>query len=290
MSSAEILNTAAQNWPNIINAALAIGSFILAGISVYLITVTLKQNEKILKNNQEQIIEMRREHQLSMQPVLIFSNPEFQLDRPCLVFSAKDNSFRLHSTCKFSVDIENVSDAVAINVNCTATYDNRDTDMLETPTERLKILSRGKHRICFTFNANNQNKLFESLQADNEPHIFVSAIFSNTTGGHFSVYNKYEIIGGCEATINRWRSLISNFESNYKDKLEDIRRSGGARSNFITIEVANLGEQVTADIGDIESLSPCCIEVVGTFHYEVISDEDYLKQISTINYLQSSNS
>lgn len=73
-----------MNISDTINIILSVLSFVLALISVVTVIITLRQNGKMIKNNEDQIAEMRNEHRMSLQPVLYFSNPKYCLERPRL--------------------------------------------------------------------------------------------------------------------------------------------------------------------------------------------------------------
>ena len=69
-----------MNISDTINIILSVLSFVLALISVVTVIITLRQNGKMIKNNEDQIAEMRNEHRMSLQPVLYFSNTQFVQD------------------------------------------------------------------------------------------------------------------------------------------------------------------------------------------------------------------
>ena len=69
-----------MNISDTINIILSVLSFVLALISVVTVIITLRQNGKMIKNNEDQIAEMRNEHRMSLQPVLYFSNPKYCLE------------------------------------------------------------------------------------------------------------------------------------------------------------------------------------------------------------------
>ena len=82
-----------MNISDTINIILSVLSFVLALISVVTVIITLRQNGKMIKNNEDQIVEMRNEHRMSLQPVLYFSNPKYCLERPRLFYTPPTNEF-----------------------------------------------------------------------------------------------------------------------------------------------------------------------------------------------------
>ena len=92
-----------MNISDTINIILSVLSFVLALISVVTVIITLRQNGKMIKNNEDQIAEMRNEHRMSLQPVLYFSNPKYCLERPRLfLYTAYErilNSFKMPFFC-----------------------------------------------------------------------------------------------------------------------------------------------------------------------------------------------
>ena len=101
-----------MNISDTINIILSVLSFVLALISVVTVIITLRQNGKMIKNNEDQIAEMRNEHRMSLQPVLYFSNPKYCLERPRLFYTPPTNEYSIRSRCHFFVDVENISSAM----------------------------------------------------------------------------------------------------------------------------------------------------------------------------------
>ena len=188
-----------MNISDTINIILSVLSFVLALISVVTVIITLRQNGKMIKNNEDQIAEMRNEHRMSLQPVLYFSNPKYCLESPRLFYTPPTNEYSIRSRCHFFVDVENISSAVAVNINCNAyvAINEDKTEIFDlSTTKRIKVLSDEKIRIEFMFPGDFQEKIYNSLREMNSikrPHIFITAIYSNTTGGHFILKNQLKI-------------------------------------------------------------------------------------------------
>lgn len=58
------------------------------------------------------------------------------------------------------------------------------------------------------------------------PHIFITAIYSNTTGGHFYIKNGYHIYVDEYEKIKCWHSIVASAEVEYKSELNYLRRTG----------------------------------------------------------------
>ena len=89
-----------MNISDTINIILSVLSFVLALISVVTVIITLRQNGKMIKNNEDQIAEMRNEHRMSLQPVLYFSNPKYCFET--FLYTAYErilNSFKMPFFC-----------------------------------------------------------------------------------------------------------------------------------------------------------------------------------------------
>ncbi|WP_195409895.1 hypothetical protein [Ruminococcus sp. J1101004_170508_H5] len=156
-----------MNISDTINIILSVLSFVLALISVVTVIITLRQNGKMIKNNEDQIAEMRNEHRMSLQPVLYFSNPKYCLERPRLFYTPPTNEYSIRSRCHFFVDVENISSAVAVNINCNAyvAINEDKTEIFDlSTTKRIKVLSDEKIRIEFMFPGDFQEKIYNSLR------------------------------------------------------------------------------------------------------------------------------
>lgn len=99
----------------VVNSVLSVLSFFLAAISVITVIVSLKQNGKMIQLNNEQISEMRKEHELSLQPVIIFLDPQFVIEKPRLFYTPPEDEYSITSRFGFRFDAKNISSAVAVN-------------------------------------------------------------------------------------------------------------------------------------------------------------------------------
>lgn len=274
-----------MNISDTINIILSVLSFVLALISVVTVIITLRQNGKMIKNNEDQIVEMRNEHRMSLQPVLYFSNPKYCLERPRLFYTPPTNEYSIRSRCHFFVDVENISSAVAVNINCNAyvAINEDKTEIFDlSTTKRIKVLSDEKIRIEFMFPGDFQEKIYNSLREMNSikrPHIFITAIYSNTTGGHFYIKNGYHIYVDEYEKIKCWHSIVASAEVEYKSELNYLRRTGKKNQLFERIK-----KQVEESAGDEKYIEFECVDMMDIFKYGIITEEEYLKKLKECHY------
>ena len=121
---------------------------------------------------------------------------------------------------------------MAVNINCNAyvAINEDKTEIFDlSTTKRIKVLSDEKIRIEFMFPGDFQEKIYNSLREMNSikrPHIFITAIYSNTTGGHFYIKNGYHIYVDEYEKIKCWHSIVASAEVEYKSELNYLRRTG----------------------------------------------------------------
>lgn len=164
---------------------------------------------------------------------------------------------------------------VAINEDKTEIFD------LST-TERIKVLSDEKIRIEFMFPGDFQEKIYNSLREMNSikrPHIFITAIYSNTTGGHFYIKNGYHIYVDEYEKIKCWHSIVASAEVEYKSELNYLRRTGKKDQLFERIK-----KQVEESAGDEKYIEFECVDMMDIFKYGIITEEEYLKKLKECHY------
>jgi len=270
---------------DVINIILSCLSFLLAVISVITVIITLKQNGKMIRNTEEQIAEMRKEHMMSLQPVINFTNAIFKMEKPRLFFSPPIDEYSIQSRSYFSVDIENITSAVALNVNCNACLiiKKDEKDIVTTTTELINALSADKRYIQFMFTSGEvPEKIYECLRemsSKKRPSIFISIIFTNTTGGHFSVENRYHIVIKDMEKLKKWHSIIASAEAEYKTELDYLRKNGMDKIIFDKIN-----NDITKKIGEEGYIECRCIDIIEAFKYEAIKEDDYLKILKKCSY------
>ena len=104
----------------IVNIVLSILSFVLAAISVITVAINLMQNRKLLEANAKQLEEMREEHNLSSQPVLVLEDGNFFLERPRLFYTPPEDSYDFISRYHYKTILKNISQVTAICIDVSA--------------------------------------------------------------------------------------------------------------------------------------------------------------------------
>ena len=171
----------------IANIVLSSLSLILAAVSVITVIISLKQNNKILQINTEQIKEMRKEHELSLQPVLAFVNPVFIIERPCLFYSPPEDEYSIQSRFDLDAKLTNNSSAVAVNIICSGKGilgDKNENFIDDSCSNQINYLSDNTEKISFLFLENHDGAVLNSLRelrVDKLPQFELETIYKNTT-------------------------------------------------------------------------------------------------------------
>lgn len=218
-----------------VNIVLSILSFVLALISVVTVVITLKQNKKFLESNEHQLKEMREEHQLSVQPILVLENESFYINRPKLYYTPPQDSYDFISIYRYEATLKNVSSATAICIDITAeliVQKDGGELRLGTITERYNILPANEESetITILFHGDSQSYLYEALreQAANQlPKIKIKITYRNTCGGYF-LYEKNSILVPNEKdsdVIRTWHTSIIGAPTEAKEAIDAMKKA-----------------------------------------------------------------
>ena len=178
----------------VVNIILSVLSFILAVVSIITVIISIRQNKRLLEANEQQINEMRKEHQLSVQPVLALENGEFAIERPKFYYTPPQDSYSFLSRYLYRVILKNVSSATAIFVDISATLllekDGQELSLGATAV-RKNILQSGQESegVHILFSGDDSAYLYSALRESKTsqlPKIEISIVYRNTCGGYFS--------------------------------------------------------------------------------------------------------
>jgi len=261
----------------LINAILCVLSFVLAVISVITVILTLKQNGKMIRISNAQISEMRKEHELSLQPVLSFSNPVFFIEKPRLFYSPPESEYSIQSRFGFEIEVKNLSSAVAVYIICSGTIKAND-ETYDSCSKQINILAGSPEKLHFMFLEQKRGEVFSSLREENTNKLLqceVEVVFRNTTGGAFRM-KKHYIVNPKEETIGeikKWHSIVASAEVEYKEELNRLRASHGKDH----VLFCKLREEINKKEENENRININCVELDKFFVYESISIDEYTK-------------
>ena len=186
----------------IVNIALSILSFLLAAISVVTVIITLRQNREMLNNNEKQLLEMRKEHQLSVQPIIAIEDVRFQIERPRFFYTPPSDEYTFHSRYHLRLKLHNISDATAVCVDAVAYISIPNGDekyQTMTITHREKVISAHSEvaDIRLGFNGDSDAVLFEGLRGNSAnvlPKVVVHLTYKNAVSGCFEVSETFLVV------------------------------------------------------------------------------------------------
>ncbi len=270
----------------VVNSVLSVLSFFLAAISVITVIVSLKQNGKMIQLNNEQISEMRKEHELSLQPVIIFLDPQFVIEKPRLFYSPPEDEYSIISRFRFRLDAQNISSAVAVNIVCTGlakSYDNQIALVEEASSKRINVLSDNFEKIDFMFLEKKNGVVFDCLRDGHVsmiPQIELETVFLNTTGGAFRMRRAFLVFPIDEELedIKRWHSIVASANADYKEYIRNLKRDNDQEL------FTQLKEKIDQRGGEKEEVLINCKELDECFTYEPITIEEYKKIVGSRHF------
>lgn len=263
----------------IVSIVLSVLSFLLSAISVITVIITLKQNGKIIQVNRDQINEMRKEHEMSLQPIIDFMSPKFCVENPRLFFSPPEKEYSIKSRFGFQFEVNNISSAVVINFVCSVESISNTDEIsltLETCSERLNLLLASPKEMSFLLLEKEKGVVFDKLrerQINKLPQVEVTAVFKNAVGGAFRMTKRYIVCPGKDdlEIIKKWHSIISSANVDYMEELKKMRQ-GIDGDNVLFKQVK---EKIEQRCGEKKELLIRCEELDDYFSYNPISIEDY---------------
>lgn len=268
---------------------ICILSFVLAFISVVTVLLTLRQNSKQIKFNEEQLEEMREEHRFSMQPILMFENPVFKVERPRAFYAPPQKLFSIQSRYFLEIDVKNVTQSVAVFVDAVAILmvGNGDDKMVKSDIAmRKNILTKGeKTTFHFMFLYDKDERLYNALREDDPrllPRVAVILFYKNTSGGCFRTTTQYtiELDEKNESVIKEWHTFLNSVGIRYKEELDKMKREGD-RDGII---FDTIKDKMNKELGDERDIDINCFEDIEKYRYESIKKEEYEEVRSHFRY------
>ena len=268
----------------LVNIILCVLSFVLAAISVITVIVTLKQNGKMIQATNDQISEMKKEHELSLQPIIEFTHPVFIIEKPRLFYSPPEDDYSIQSRFRFVVEVKNLSSAIAVNYICSsvAIVDNgHEGYTIDSSSERINLLADISKKIDFMFLEEKSDGIYDSLREGKTmrlPQCEMEAVFRNTTGGAFRMRRRFVINPqmGIMEKIKEWHSFLLSAKSEYKEELRTLSLSHGKNRELFRKLQDKIKEKGGAEI----EISIDCVELDDYFDFEPISTEEYTEMVS----------
>lgn len=273
----------------LVSIIICILSFVLALVSVITVIITLRQNAKQIAFNNEQLEEMRKEHMLSLQPLLMSENPVFKIERPRTFYSPPEKKFSIQSRYFLNLDVRNVTKAAAVFVDAEAklivdTLDKKKSE--RATTARTNILaSEEKACIHFMFVDDVDDLVYSALRERNQrllPKVEVVLYYKNTSGGCFKTTSVYTVAldesNGAE--VKDWHTFLDSVGIRYKEELDKMKREGDAQGVLFNA----IKMDIDKTLGEVKTINLKCYESIEEFRYISISQEDYDKAHEGFRY------
>lgn len=279
----------------IVNIVLSILSFVLAAISVITVIINLNQNQKLLEANAEQLEEMREEHRLSSQPVLVLEDGKFFLERPRLFYTPPEDSYDFISRYCYKTILKNISQVTAICIDISAELIvNREHQelRLRTASVRQNVLPPDGEKtsdINIRFSGDNKAYLYESLRATYAkelPRLKVKVVYKNTCGGYFMQESLYMLVPHDEegVSIRNWHTNIISAPVEGKDVLSTLRRipKGEDWEKLFALAKENFDSHLADPNKDQINIK--LREIPEKYNFRAIGKTEYEKEISEHGY------
>lgn len=293
----------------IINYVSITSSFSVALLTVIYVYASTKQMHVMTL----QLEEMKTEHLLKNQPILILNQPEFTIEIPKFFYCPPENRFSFQSRYFFEATLVNASDDPGITVSVVARIvipKNENEVVIRTFNERFSISSSkdGPNKVSFLFNGDLNCDLFDAMRERKAIKVETVVYFKNTLGACFSTSNTYRFdiwdfgarsretyddscIGKPNdplSVIRGWHTAIVQAPTKYKESLKHLKKL--VREEKQREEYATAFDEVKADflsMYDTKNDLKCQpYEDNDTFELKTISKEEFEKDTDNSTYLQ----
>lgn len=232
---------------------------------------------------------MRKEYQLSVQPLLMLKNPVFKIERPRPFYSPPEKCFSIQSRYHFNVEVENVTKTVALFVDAEAKLLVRDKDTAVEKTGVTKRTNMLKYedgaRLDFMFIYDTNELVYNALREDSQrllPTIKVTLYYKNTSGGCFKTSSVYKIAldEENEPLVKEWHTYLESAGARFKEIIDQMKRSG----DYSGKAFKSIKERMNDDLGEVRDICIECFEEPEQFLYSSVSHEEYENGIENIRY------
>lgn len=168
-----------------------------------------------------QLEEMKTEHLLKNQPILVLNQPVFRIETPKFFYFPPQNRFSFQARYFFDATLVNASDDPGITVCVLARIiipKKEKPIAIRTFTERFSISSSKDrpNKVHFLFVGDFNGELFDALREKETIKIETEIYYKNTLGACFFSKNTYRFN---TMSFDTWSR--NDFDKNNKDKLSD---------------------------------------------------------------------
>lgn len=269
------------------NIILSTLSFILAVISIVTVIITIQQNKRLLEANEQQIAEMRKEHQLSVQPIIILENAQFYIERPKFYYVPPTDTYEFLSRYHYQISLRNVSSATAMCIDVAAKLIIRKGEeefSLDAVTERENILPNNKktEMLSFLFAGDKECHLYEALRANSAvklPKLEVQAVYQNTCGGFFLCKQTFILAPeDSDFTIIRtWHTALASAPIEAKEALEIMKTSPKGEQWRKVFKASQEVFDLQLGESDKSKVIIGLIEIPEKYSFQILTQEEYAK-------------
>lgn len=269
----------------VVNIILSILSFLLALISIVTVIITINQNKKLLEANEQQINEMREEHRLSVQPIIVLEKGKFSVERPRFYYTPPKNSYEFVSRYHYQVSLKNVSSATAICVDISAKLllqkEGRKMEF-GAVTERENVLPFDKESeaISILFAGDSECYLYEALRDNNVdklPKIDVEIVYKNTCGGYFLCRQTFILAPQKDDydTIRTWHTAMTGASVEAKEAIDLMKKATHGKQWDLAFETMRKAFDVQLGTIDKAEVSIELVEIPEMYSFQVLDQDEY---------------
>ena len=280
----------------IVNIFVGVLSFVLAAISVITVIITLRQNKKLLEANEHQLEEMRHEHQLSIQPIIIAKDMTFRIEKPRFFYSPPENEYTFQSRYYCDSILCNMGNATAISTDATAILiipQEKKATELRSITERINLVlgTGGEASYHEMISGDDAAQFYSAIResgAYSLPQIVITSTYKNACGGYFLTKQKFILVPNSEelSLIQIWHSAISSASTVFQEGLARLKKM--QRNNEWNAVFDEIKQEFNQIIGNTEQdyIDVRCVEIPQDYTFLVISEDEYKKKAEDYAYGQ----
>lgn len=252
-----------------------------------------------------QLEEMKSEHLLKEQPILLLNQPELRIEAPRFFYSPPEDQFSFQSRYHLNATLINASDDPAIIISIVANIKIPQGDkelVLYSRNNNLNFSSakNGPSKINFMFLDDFDGILFNAIRDRKTIKINTTIYYQNTSGACFSLSNTYrfslltlirraeiEFKSECNdqqlvdysEIVKSWHTAIIQAPTKYKEELQylkEIVHSKKSRAEYKSRFYA-VKDDFSLMLSSKENLECFLYEDSDAFKFGIISKDDFDK-------------
>lgn len=278
---------------DVVEFVAAASTFTIALLTVAYVRVTSGQ----LAVMKRQLDEMGKARELGSQPFPAVEIQRIVLEKPNFFYTPPEKEYSTNPRSYVEYKVINHGSVPAVGTVSAASimFGDDEGELIQGGASFVSILGPSETipeegNKIFLFTGKEHNRLMSHLvdkKYRNPPALFIRTICRNILGGCFASTWMYEFSPKNEEdfeVLTNWRSKVASFEIDFGNELERLRSLKGKNDGQWHELFGKVRERFEQSLTGPSELELAYAELPNTFSAEVVSLENYEKEVSIRNF------